>query len=307
MISSNWAKNTEVNWDDSNTIKIQKSFSAVYYNKELGNAEMSKLMCENKPQGIHLAKKDYIYVWYMNDNEHIIMYTLDSFNTNDLNNVTAKHKEPLAKEYLEYDSSSDNWMQKSGCDVCPIDWDWLKRDFNLEKCSSKECGVAGLHLFFSIMFCKPLYCELKFDKESPRSIFDRDSEELEEIVHLRERSKYIDEQIRNGNVPTKFHKLKEGNYQWILDEKGNLLYMKESEAGNSKEIICVAYVDVANESIIKRKIAEFEKLMGKEATDRLILYFFTGSKIDYYDKIYNKNINDPNLTHSVNTINKGKL
>lgn len=295
IISVNWAKNTCAKCKDDTEVTTSQSYSAFYNNRVLSDKDMTELLVKNKPKGIHFAKKDHVNIWYMNETEHVVSYSIDSFESNNLNNVAATHQEPVGNKYLEYNQEQKAWESKFGCVACPIDWEWLKEVFNLEQCDCRNCGVVALHLFFAILFCQNKYADLNLDKEQSAVVFNTNEEAIEEIIRFRERSKSINEEIQAGNLPTKFSDLLERGFHWILDSEGNLIY------NDGCDKLCVACVDVENEDVIKKRIAQFERLMGKAATDRLILYSLTGKGWKCYEKMYNTSINKPELTHSMDT------
>lgn len=134
------------------------------------------------------------------------------------------------------------------------------------------------------------------DRKNGGIIFQQNDELEDEVIKKRERGEFINNALKEGNVPAKFNEIKNSSYKWILDEKGNFIIEQ------NKEPICVVYADSKNEIIVERRIMEFQQLMGEAALDRMLLYYLTGEGIKYYERFYNTEINDPNLTHSVGTI-----
>lgn len=300
MISANWSKDTELK-DEG--IAIQESFSAFYDNETVDMDTLTKLLTRNKSKGIDLVKQNYISIWHMPNEEHFVVYSIDEFRTHFLNRATSEHNEPISNAYFEYNETDEEWQSKSICERCSIDWEWLKKEFQLEKCNDTDCCIVKLYHFFAILFLEGTFQGLELHDGLRKIIFLKEYKNVEEIITLRERSKYINEALQSGNIPEKFSHLKEKNYVWILDKRGNLAYKDRQEGENP---ICIAYVDCENEDIIKRKISDFEKSMGKDILDRLLVYFLTGNGLKFYDKFYNLNINNPVMTHPSDLIKDSK-
>ncbi len=302
MVAVNWSKGTTLKME-SRDISIEESYSAFYDNKTVGEDILAELIKKNKSKGINLAKERYISIWYMPSEEHAIIYSIDGFRTEVISRATSGHNEPIGDTFFEYDIDKEQWIKRSACSACSIDWDWLQKEFQIERCQEAECCITKLYRFFSILFIQGIFQGLELHDGLGRIVFAKEYKNSEEIIRLRERSKYINASLKNDNIPDKFSHLKEGNYEWILDERGNLTYKDDIRKGTT---LCIAYVDCEDEDIIKRKISTFEKMMGKEALDRLLVYFITEKGLSYYDKFYNMNINNPVLTHPNNLFKDSK-
>lgn len=297
IITLNWGKGSWLNVENQKTIKIEDSYSACYYCDDTNYRGFSELYKKNKAKGIDVFQNEHILSWYMPEKEHCIFYTIDCFPSKELHTVTAAHKEPLGINYMEYDAECENWISKSACGICSIDWEWLKQTFHLEKCEDMNCYVDELSHFFAILFGRKKHSELELKDGKSQIIFQKTNGNSEEVDKQRERSSFIIEALEEENIPAKFSELKKSNYKWILHEKGNLR-VKDSKDFQSSNI-CVVYVDSSTESAISKGIIEFQNLMGEESKDRMILYFLTSHGIKYYDKLYNIEVNNPELTHSV--------
>ena len=299
IISVNWAKETVLKRDEGeDDIVVEDSFTACYYSEStISNVE--KLLVKNKKKGIDVLKDQHITIWHMPSNEHCMSFMIDGFDTRGVSNVTSSHNEPLGNTYLEYNES--DWIEVQTCGVCSIDWNWLKTTFDFEKCCGNECEVNSLHKFFAILFGRKIYNDIQLENGVSSVVFDRKNVKTEKVLKLRERCGYIDEQLKEGNVPAKFSKIKNGHYRWKLGEYGNL----NEDCTQEEKLLNIVYVDSSNEILIKKGIMEFQNLMGEAAKDRMLLYYFTGRGIRYYEKIYNTQINEPNFTNPIEQINEG--
>lgn len=302
MIAVNWSKGTTLKRENKD-ISIEESYSAFYDNKTVDDDILAELIKKNKIKGVNLAKERYISIWYMPSEEHAIIYSIDGFRTEVISRAASGHIEPIGDIFFEYDIDNEQWQKKSACSVCSIDWDWLKNEFQIERCKETECCIIKLHRFFEILFIQGIFQGLELHDGLGRTVFVEEYKNSEDIIRLRERGKYINAALKNDNIPDKFSHLKKGNYEWILDERGNLTYKNDPRKGTP---LCIAYVDCENEDIIKKKISAFENMMGREALDRLLVYFITEKGLSYYDKFYNMNINNPVLTHPNNLFKDGK-
>ena len=295
IISVNWAKDTILKREEGDDIRVEDSYTACYYSQsEIGKIE--KLVAHNKKKGIDIAKDGHIFIWHMPSNEHCMTFSVDCFDSRILNNVTAKHNEPLGNVYLEYVDGV--WTEQEACKVCSIDWEWLKEEFDFSKCSENECDVLLLHRFFAVLFGQKIYKEMVLSEGEENSIFSKNSKTRYGVLQSRERCKYIHEELKEGNVPAKFALIKRKNFRWTLSKKGNL----KLDASNDDEVINVVYVDSAEEKLIKKAIIEFQNLMGEAANDRMLLYYLSRKGIKYYDDLYNTEINNPNYTNHVELI-----
>ena len=295
IISINWSKGTTLKREDGTEIKVEDSYSACFYNETEMN-KIERLIARNKKKGIDVAKDGHIFVWHMPSNEHSMSFFIDCFDSRIINNVSSIHNEPLGNVYLEYVDGM--WREQDACKVCSIDWDWLKEEFDFSKCSTNECDVLRLHKFFAILFGERLYKDIVLFEGKDNTVFNKRNKGKKEVIHSRERCKYIHEELKDGNVPTKFSKIKQKKFKWVLSSNGNL------DVGNSvdEELINVVYVDSADEILIKKGIIEFQNLMGEAANDRMLLYYMSRRGIRYYDDLYNTEINNPNYTKSVDSI-----
>lgn len=300
IITLNWGKGSYLNIESKKKIEIENSYSACYYCEDTSYTGFSEIYKKNKSKGIDVFRNEHILSWYMPEKEHCIFYTIDCFDSRELHTVTAAHKEPLGTRYMEYSAESDSWVSKSVCGICSIDWQWLKETFQIEKCDDMKCCVEELSHFFSILFGRSKYSELELRDGKTQVIFQKMDDCSEEVDKQRERSSYIIDALQEENIPAKFSELKKCNYKWILDEKGNITTKNPVDLENAK--ISVVYVDSSTESAINKGIIEFQNLMGEESKDKMILYFLTGHGIKYYDKLYNIEVNNPELTCSVDGI-----
>lgn len=305
ILTQNWSKDSRLKAEDYDEIKIENSYSACYYCENVKNETLGELYVKNKGKGINLCKNEHILIWHMPENEHCMIYCIDSFDSDGINPVSGNHKEPLGDMYMEFIDESSEWESVSACNACSIDWNWLNEQFELAPCNSGRCEVDKLHRFFSILFAKNPYESLKVKNASSQIVFDKiqnDSEE--EIYKQRERSSYVSNALEKEILPPKFVKLKNHNYRWVLKERGNL-EMLNDESGKE---ISIVYIDSGTDYSIQKGIMTFKKLMGAygtECMDRMILYYWSGEGIKYYDKIYNTEINNPDVVHTVGEINKG--
>lgn len=297
ILAQNWGKGSFLIEEDGTKIQITDSYSAFYCCEEQNNREFMTLYRKNKSKGMNVAKNNHILVWHMPPKEHCIFYSIDCFDFSTLNNATASHKEPLGNQYMEYNEAEKRWEEKDVCDICSIDWKWLKESFALDKCEEGRCAVGALSHFFAILFGKKMYSELELKDGCSQVVYNEITYDSEEVSKQRERIEYVIEALEANNIPTKFSELKNSNYIWILHEKGNLI-VKDGE----KNEICVVYVDSSKESVINRGIVTFQNLMGEESKDRMLLYHISSSGIKYYDKIYNTDISKPELTNSIEII-----
>lgn len=295
IISVNWAKETNIKFDDRiNDIKILESYSACYYSKKISENILRQLVVSNKSKGMDMTKDRYIYIWYMPENEHCMQYLIDCFDNNLISNATSSHNEPRADRYFEISDDTYSWVVGDACGRCNVDWQWLREEFGIDKCTPDDCAILKLHKFFSILFGGQFNDNV--DMKNGRIIFQQDDVLKDDVIKMRERGNFINNALKMGNVPPKFNEIKNNSYKWILDDKGNFIIEQ------NKEPICVVYADSMNTIIIERRIMEFQQLMGESALDRMLLYYLTEEGIKYYEKVYNTDINDPNLTHAVGTI-----
>lgn len=71
--------------------------------------------------------------------------------------------------------------------------------------------------------------------------------------------------------------------------------------GDKKEDgISVIYIDLEDEEIIKKRIGQYQYKNRNQ--DKIIVYHMTSHGIQCYDKLYNDEINNPNLTRSFGEI-----
>lgn len=297
ILAQNWGKGSFLIEEDGTKIQITDSYSAFYCCEEQNNREFMTLYRKNKSKGMNVAKNNHILVWHMPPKEHCIFYSIDCFDFSTLNNATASHKEPLGNQYMEYNEVEKRWEEKYVCDICSIDWKWLNESFALDKCEEGQCAVGALSHFFAILFGKNMYSELELKDGCSQVVYNEITSDSEEVSKQRERIEYVIEALKTNNIPTKFSELKNLNYIWILNEKGNLI-AKDGE----KNEICVVYIDSSKESVINRGIVTLQNLMGEESKDRMLLYHISSSGIKYYDKIYNTDISKPELTNSIEII-----
>ncbi|MDO4340832.1 MAG: hypothetical protein Q4C91_22585 [Eubacteriales bacterium] len=266
IISVNWSKNTVIKRENGEKdITITDSYSACYYGKTMGAEALTELLVKNKASGINAARDEYISIWHMPSNEHCMLYTIDCFDYRNLSNATGKHNEPLGYSYLEYSEKDKKWLSGSVCEKCNIDWKWLNEEFGLAKCVSDHCDVALLHKFFTILFGGNLYDDVSLRSGLSGVVFRKLTSEDYDLIRKRERGRYVNEALKNGNVPEKFRWIKDKQYKWVLDKRGNLERCKEDKP------ISVVYVDSESEAWIKKGIMEFQRLMGEAATDRMLL------------------------------------
>lgn len=305
IITQNWSKDTKISIEGvEQTIEIKDSYSACYYCANGKAANFEELYVKNKSKGIGLSLDSHALIWHLPKNEHCMFFYIDSFDTNGVNPVAGKHVEPLADLYMEYDTQCGVWKSTEACNSCSIDWQWLKETFSFEPCSMGGCEIINLHHFFSILFARNMYDELYIREGHGQAIFEKISTDIEEIYKQRERSEYINQALEKEIIPPKFSELKHQNYTWVLRKKGNL-EPKNGDIANKKEI-SIVYIDSGTEYSIQKGIRTFIKLMGTdgvECMDRMILYFLSSEGIKYYDKIYNTDINNPNVVHTVGEIN----
>lgn len=300
IISVNWSKGTLLRQGyDEKMIIVEDSYTACYYN-EISTNNLELLIHRNKKMGMDISKDKHINIWHMPSNEHCMCFTINEFDTTVVNNVATNHNEPLGNMYLEY--TEIGWEKKEACSKCSIDWNWLREVFNFDKCCNGECEVNELHKFFAILFGKKLYDDIKLRDGTSNVIFSSTNKGKEDVLRLRERCYYITGELNEGNVPAKFSKIKDGRFKWTLSKDGNL----EIENDETKMLANVVYVDSSEEILINKAIIEFQNLMGEAAKDKMLLYYFTGKGIKYYEKIYNTNINNPNLTTPMAVINEGR-
>lgn len=299
IISVNWAKNSKLTGDiEQREIYVKDSYSACYYSKRTSDDVLQKMLVMNKSKGVDLTRDEHIYIWHMPSNEHCMFYTIDCFDTKELNQSTANHNEPLGKDYLEYDPVGEKWTVKSACSVCTIDWKWLEQQFHLEQCKQDKkqaCEINKLHKFFTILFGKDTFETCS--EGMSRVIFEKGYSETPRLIQARERGKIVDEKLRNGYIPPKFPELKNGNYKWILPGTGNI-----AAKTDETKVYNVMYIDSGDIRLLDRGIDEFTKIMGEAAKDKLLVYHFTSEGIKYYDDFYNKEINNPNLTKTIASI-----
>lgn len=305
ILTQNWSENSRLITEDNNEIKIENSYSACYYCENEINEVFDELYIKNKGKGIDLCKDDHILIWHMPENEHCMIYCIDSFDSNGINPVSGNHKEPLGFMYMEYSDESGEWEGISACKACSIDWNWLNEQFKLKPCNNGYCEVVKLHRFFSILFAKNMYESLNVKNNFSQVVFNKmQNDSQEEIYKQRERSNYVNQALEKEIFPPKFAELKNHNYRWVLKERGNL----EALNGEYEKEISIVYIDSGTDYSIQKGIMTFKKLMGAygtECMDRMILYYWSGEGIKYYDKFYNTEINNPDIVHSVGAINKG--
>ena len=118
-------------------------------------------------------------------------------------------------------------------------------------------------------------------------------------MKLRERCDYIDSALKEEIIPDKFSSLKNQNYEWVMENDVNIV-SKENARGRSRA--CVAYIDASDKSLIEKGISRLEAILGEGAMDKVILYHLSSKGIRYYDKLYNVQINNPNLVNPVDNI-----
>lgn len=305
ILSVNWSQDTLISVKETGEIiQIKDSYSACYYNYRLDDGELSALITENKIKGINLAKLDHIFCWYMPTKEHCMVFTIDSFKTQMLNNAGSKHNEPIGSIYSEYIVEQRKWEQKKVCDICIIDWQWLNEVFKIELCNNTHCPIIQLHKFFSILNGDEKIFKL-LEKRSKQSgvIFNFLDDSTEEVIKGRERCQFVSEAVEKGILPPKFAKFMNGNYKWILNNEGNLT--NQDDIRLNRKPTCVLYVDSSTESIIQQRIVNFQTLMGEEALDRLLVYSLGITGIKVYDKLENKEIANPELTKNIYNVNIG--
>lgn len=304
ILTQNWSKDSRLKLEENSEIKIKNSYSACYYFENIKTEALDELYIKNKGKGIDLCKNEHILIWHMPENEHCMIFFIDSFDSNGINPVSGNHKEPLGDMYMEYNRESGTWEPVSACNTCSIDWNWLNAQFGLEPCNNGCCEVVELQRFFSILFARNMYESLDVKNNCSQVVFDKMQYDSEEIYKQRERSGYVSTALERGLIPPKFAKLKDQGYRWVLKERGNLEILN---AEYGKEI-SIVYIDSGTEYSIQKGIMTFKKLMGAYATecmDQMILYYWSGEGIKYYDKIYNTDINNPDVVHNVEEINKG--
>jgi len=295
MISVNWTKGTIIKFDDrAKDIKILESYSACYYSKKIGEDVLNRLILANKSKGMNMTKDGRTYIWHMPDNEHCMQYLIDCFENNLLSISAGRHNEPRADKYYEISDENSLWVSGNACGRCNIDWQWLREEFGIEQCTQDDCAVLKLHKFFSILFGGQFSDNVGRKKGS--IIFQQDDELQNDVIKKRERGEFINKALKAGNVPAKFKEIKKCNYKWILDDMGNFIIEE------NREPICVVYADSKKTIIIERRIMDFKQLMGEAALDRMLLYCLTEDGIQYYEEFYNTEINDPNLTHTIESI-----
>ena len=300
IISVNWARDTKLRYEDEHLeINVEDSYTACYYN-ELATDNMQDLILRNKQKGIDILKDDHINIWHMPSKEHCMSFTIGGFDAKDVNNVATNHCEPLGNIYLEY--CSGKWDVKEPCECCSIDWEWLESSFDFKKCCANDCEVNKLHRFFAVLFGKRIYSDIRLKEGFSTVAFNYKNRCVDEVIRLRERCAYVINELKTGNVPPKFSKIKEGKYKWVLSERGNLI----DDGSENGTLMNIVYIDSADEMLIKKGIMEFQNLMGEAAKDKMLLYYFTGRGIKYYEKIYNTDISNPNLTEPIEKINEGR-
>lgn len=302
ILTQNWSKDSVLQMEgDNGEIKIQDSYSACYYCE---NANFDNLYKRNKAKGMKLSTDDHILIWHMPEGEHCMFYYIDTFNSNGMYPVAGNHMEPLGAQYMEFNTDNNEWKDTIGCNACSIDWNWLKEKFDFEPCKEEACNIIKLHRFFSILFAKDMYEDLRINNGKSQIVFNKLQQDVEEIYKQRERSDYIINALEKEIIPAKFSELKNHNFRWVLKEKGNL----ETKSNGQEESnqISVVYIDSGTEYSINKGIMKFKKLMGANETecmDRMILYFLSSEGLKYYDKIYNTSINNPNKIHAIAEIN----
>lgn len=301
IIGVNWAKNTRINVSDNEKITIQESFSACYFsNYKYREEDVRELMMRNKAKGIDLAVKEHTLIWYMPDNEHCMLYTIDHFTNYGLSNVTGKHKEPRGEKYYEYNKEQKKWESRTAKDICRIDWDWITELFNIEKCCNGNCAIVQLYDFFAILLMDREKNDLWIEGGKLQNVFNKGVEENIILTKLREKCEFVVNTLQTGKLPNKFKKLADGNFRWILDNRGNITTKDMS----SYDIpYYVMFIDSAKDMVIEKCISRFANLKGKGACDRLIIYYTTRSGLECYEKIYDNYINNPNNVKVQNTIN----
>lgn len=292
LISVNWARGTLIETENIPDIKIEDGGTAVYYNqtdREKGKANYQ----ENRKKGLEFSKSGHIDIWHTPSNEHCILYTINGFSFNNMNNVAKLHQEPKGMSYYEFNNLEMEWKKEDACKVCSIDWDWLKERFCFDDCNHTDCKFLKLKKFFRVLFCD--------DEELIRGedIFSNKEDMTGNKTKLRERCDYIDNALQEEIIPDKFSALKNQNYEWVMENNINIVGKGNSD-GRLKA--CVAYIDASSKSIIERGISRLEGILGEGAMDKVILYHLSVRGIRYYDKLYNIQINDPNLVNSVDII-----
>lgn len=302
IIGLNWAKDTVLPREGTRAeIKVQESFSACYYNGNWNDKEEENLslLIRNKAKGIDLAIEGHSIIWYMPDSEHCMFYTIDGFPNRMLSNVTGIHKEPVADTYYEYSLNEALWKSGQGCRVCRIDWEWLQQTFEIAPCINAECAVSLLYRFFAILLASRECGDFIIEHGKIQTIFNKEAAQNDALSIWRERCSFVEDALKDGKVPLKFVLLRNGNYRWILDYEGNLT-TKDADSQYPK--YNVMFIESSQEAIIKKNIGRFVQNRGQAACDRLIIYYMSVKGVQYYDKIYNTNINNPDNTHSVNSI-----
>lgn len=304
ILSVNWAQDTSICIKDTATIiTVQDSYSACYYNYDPDEKELSALMRENKIKGINLSKIGHIFCWHMPSKEHCMVFTIDNFKTQMLNNVGSKHNEPIGSIYLEYMDEGKIWQQKDVCGICVVDWQWLNEVFKIEHCDCNHCPIVQLHKFFSILNGEEMYKLLEIRDKQSGVVFNLTDANMEEVIKSRERCQFVSEALDKGNLPAKFSRFKCKNHQWILSNEGNLT--NQDDIAERKKPVCVLYVDSSMESIIQQRIINFQELMGDDAMDRLLVYCLGVNGIKVYDKLDNKEVVDSDVTKNIYNINVG--
>lgn len=304
ILSVNWAQNTSIIVKESGkNIEVKDSYSACYYNYKLDDKELSVLLMKNKIKGINLSRLDHVFCWHMPTKEHCMIFTIDNFKAQMLNNVSSKHNEPLGSIYLEYMEEQRCWIQKKGCEVCVVDWQWLNEVFKIELCDNDNCPIIQLHKFFSILYGRRMFGLLEIKDRQSGIIFNASDINMEEVAKGRERCRFVSEALEQGILPSKFSKFKDGNYKWILSNEGNLTNQDDMDL--NRKPVCVLYVDSSIESIIQQRIIDFQDLMGDEALDRLLVYCLGMTGIKVYDKLQNDKVDNPELVTNIYNINVG--
>ena len=300
ILAQNWSKGSVLRMEEDNTeIEIQDSYSACYYCK---NGNFEELYKKNKAKGMELSTDNHMLIWHMPEGEHCMIYYIDAFSLNGMNPAAGKHMEPVGFQYLEYENSE--WKNISGCNVCSIDWNWLKSQFGFDPCKGEACNVIALHYFFSILFAKNMYEDLRINNGQSQVVFKKIKQEVDEIYKQRERSEFVNKALEREIIPPKFSELKNQNFRWVLKNGGNL-EVKRSDLKENNQI-SVVYIDSGSEIFINKGIMNFRRLMGtngNEFMDRMILYFLSSDGVKYYDKIYNTDISNPDKVNEVAEIN----
>lgn len=287
IIAVNWSQGTSIAIENKNQVNINESYSG-YYKK--GNWEIERNNVDKYSQeGIRILRDRQLLLWYMPCLEHYMQFSIDSFKDSSFHSVAAHHRTISGIIYMEY--RQNEWTSCPAYLVCSVDWNWMKDEFGISGDLS-TIPMSKLIEFFAILFAEKEDSMLEMKEGCRRVIFEKYTNNSAVSI-ARERCHFINRALDDGIIPAKFSELSNGNYQWIIDKKGNI---KAKEFDHEVIPLYVIYIDSSLPEEIEKGIQNFKEMIGEEALDRLLVYHFTYKGIRAYEDIYNDKINDPRYT-----------